>query len=286
MILEGLHEKEIFTEDLPFRIAINNEENFDYPSHWHNAIEIVYISKSNASVKINALEYILKEKDILIVAAGNIHSFHVHSSIGTRFFIQFDLSKLYSFNGTAASKAYTFNTQIITCSEYPSIHAELEEQINKIIQEYNNKAFAYDLCLSARLLDITLILARNFYAAPQANNNNNNNNNKAYDLTKLDKAFEYIEENYKNNISLSDVAKFVGFSTSHFSRAFKKATEKNFHSFLCEFRIKQAEKLLFSNNLTITQLAHAAGFNSIVTFNRCFKQVKGCSPTEYINKRV
>ena len=282
MILEGLHEKEIFTDNLPFRIATNTEENFDYPSHWHNAVELVYIAKSNASVNVNNSEYMLNEKDILILAAGDIHSFHVHKSVGLRYFIQFDFSKLCSFNGTVASKIYQFNTQIITNKEHPSIHNELEDQIIKIIQEYTNKALACDLLFNARLLDITVLLARNFYPTPIISTNIN----KPYDLTKLDKAFEYIEENYKNNLTLSDVSNYVGFSNSHFSRSFKKATEKNFHSYLCEYRIKQAEKFLFSHNLTITQLAHLTGFNSIVTFNRCFKQVKGCSPTEYINKRV
>ena len=42
MILEGLHEKEIFTEDFPFRIALNTEINYHYPSHWHKAVELIY----------------------------------------------------------------------------------------------------------------------------------------------------------------------------------------------------------------------------------------------------
>jgi len=100
-----------------------------------------------------------------------------------------------------------------------------------------------------------------------------------------EKAFEYIEENYKNQITLGDISTSVGFSKAHFSRTFKKITEKNFHNYLNEYRIKKVEELLLDNSITITQLAHTSGFNSIVTFNRIFKQIKGCSPTQYLNKR-
>lgn len=282
MILEGLHEKEIFNNKLPLRIATNSEENFDYPDHWHNAVEIVYVVENNASVNVNNIEYTLNEKDILIVGAGDIHSFHIHNSKGFRVFIQFDFSSLYTINGVSISKIYQFETKMISSKEHKSVHTKLERQINEIINEYNNQNFAYDLFFNARLLDITVLLARNFGENPSINAGVN----KAYELTKIEKVFQYIADNYKNEITLSDVSNYVGFSDAHFSRAFKKATEKNFHSYLSEFRIKQAEKLLFDQNLSITQLASSTGFNSIVTFNRCFKKVKGCSPTEYINKRV
>lgn len=282
MILEGLHEKEIFTEDFPFRIALNTELNYDYPSHWHRAVELIYSMKDRSSVKVNNIEYVLSKRDIVIVSPGDIHSFNVKDNSGIMFFIQFDFTKLYSFSVTADSKVYKFNTEIISTKEQNILHEKLENQILQIIDEYNDRAFSYELFFSARLLDITVILSRNV----SDRNNKVENSNKAYTLTKLDKAFEYIEKNYKNQITLNDVAASVGFSKAHFSRTFKKVTEKNFHNYLNEYRIKKVEVTLFDNNLTITQLAHESGFNSIVTFNRTFKKIKGCSPTDYFNKHI
>lgn len=281
MILEGLHEKEIFTEDFPFRIALNNEINFNYPSHWHKAVELIYSVKENSSVTINNIEYTLSKRDIVIVAPGDIHSFNVKDTSGIMFFIQFDFTKLYGFNGTIASKAYQFNTEVISLKGQKILHEKLENQILQIIEEYNSRAYRFDLFFNARLLDITVILSRNI----TNRNIKGDHLMKTYALTKLDKAFEYIEENYKNQITLNDIATSVGFSKAHFSRAFKKVTEKNFHNYLNEYRISKAEGLLFDNHITITQLAHASGFNSLVTFNRIFKQIKGCSPTDYLKKR-
>ena len=283
MILEGLHEKEIYKEDFPFRIALNSEINYNYPSHWHKAVELIYSVKDNSSVKVNNIEYTLSKRDIVIVAPGDIHSFHVKGNIGIMFFIQFDFTKLFGFNGTVASKAYQFNTEIVSQEEQKILHEKLENQILQIIDEYNSRSFAYDLFFNARLLDITVILSRN---VSNMNIKNGNFLNKTYALSKLDKAFEYIEENYTNQITLNDIASSVGFSKSHFSRAFKKATEKNFHNYLNEYRIRKVEELLFDNSVTITELAYASGFNSIVTFNRTFKHIKGCSPRSYLNKRI
>jgi len=281
MILEGLHEKEIFIDDFPFRIALNAEMNCAYPSHWHKAVEFIYSVKENASVTINNIEFVLSKRDIIIVAPGAIHNFSVKDNVGIIFFIQFDLAKLYGFSGTNASKLYQFSTEIISLTDQKILHGKLENQLLQMIDEYNNKALAYDLFFNARLLDIAVILSRNISNL----NIKNDNVNKTYALTKLEKAFEYIEENYKNQITLGDISTSVGFSKAHFSRTFKKITEKNFHNYLNEYRIKKVEELLLDNSITITQLAHTSGFNSIVTFNRIFKQIKGCSPTQYLNKR-
>lgn len=280
MILEGLHEKEIFTGSIPFRIAVNTQDNFNYPFHWHNAVELIYAAENTCTVNVNNKEYTLIEKDILLVAAGDIHSFR-STDTGKWYFIQFDSKKLFGFSDTASYKAYQYRTEMISQTDNITLHQELENQIVRIIAESDTMGFACDLFLNARFLDITVILSRHLINTC----NINNYSNRAYDLTKVDKAFEYIEKNYHRQISLSEVSKAVGFSEYYFSRVFKKVTEKNFHNYLNEYRVKKAEKLLFEET-TITEAAYSSGFNSIVTFNRIFKQVKGCSPSEYIKRRV
>ncbi|MCM0648004.1 AraC family transcriptional regulator [Clostridium swellfunianum] len=281
MILEGLREKEIFTENNIFRIAVNTEANYNYPSHWHNALELIYVEKNNCTVSLNNEECKLNERDILIVAPGDIHGYHTYDGEGVVYFIQFDYNKILSFSNSHDYKSSQYFTQLITLYDSKEIHYELETQIIRILREHDNLKIASDIYINARFLDIAVILSRSF----SSSNKHSNNINKTYELTKLHKAFEYIEENHNRQISLGDVARAAGFSEYHFSRVFKKATEKKFCNYLNEYRIKKAEKLIF-DNVTITEAAYASGFNSLVTFNRIFKQVKGCSPSEYIKKRI
>jgi AraC-like DNA-binding protein len=281
MILEGLREKEIFTDNSPFRIAVNTRGNFNYPSHWHNALELVYAERNSCIINLNNHEYKLAEKDILLVAPGDIHSFHANSGEGICYFVQFDFTKLFGFSEAVDYKAYQYKSELISSRDNKTVYETLKEQLIKIIEEYKERKFASDLFINARFLDITVILSRNLVS----NHDRLRSISKTNELIKLDKAFEYLDQNYQRQISLKEVAGAAGFSEYHFSRVFKKATEKNFHSYLNEYRVKKAERLLFED-VTITHAAFASGFNSIVTFNRIFKQIKGCSPSEYIKKRV
>lgn len=94
----------------------------------------------------------------------------------------------------------------------------------------------------------------------------------------------YIDTHYTENLDLETVAKSVGFSKYHFSRLFKQYTNFTFGDYLCYRRIKAAEELLANPDLSITEVAIQAGFPSISTFNRLFKQHKNCTPSEYRSK--
>ncbi len=99
MILEGLHEKEIFTEQYPFRLVVNAEEDFQYPLHWHNAVELAYIVKGVCLLSTAGVEYSLGEGDFLLVPSGEVHEFLSCSTGGKRFFIQFNITTLDVFGG-------------------------------------------------------------------------------------------------------------------------------------------------------------------------------------------
>ena len=66
-----------------------------------------------------------------------------------------------------------------------------------------------------------------------------------------------------------------------FCRYFKNTTGKTFVSFLNDFRIVYACKLLGDEHGTIQAVAYDSGFNSVSQFNRAFKKYTGKSPTEY-----
>ncbi len=92
---------------------------------------------------------------------------------------------------------------------------------------------------------------------------------------------DYIEKHYTENITLESITELSGFSKFHFSRLFKQYTDMTFCDYLNYRRITAAEEMLAKPDLSITDLALLAGFPSISTFNRVFKQKHGCTPTEY-----
>ena len=100
-------------------------------------------------------------------------------------------------------------------------------------------------------------------------------------LANLEKAFLFVERNYSRPIDLEDAARELGFTPSYFARFFKRFTDVTFMAYLNEYRIGKVQQLLAQRNKNMTEIAEAAGFASIKTFNRVFKESTGLSPTQY-----
>ncbi len=279
MFVEGLHEKDIFTKEFPFRLEINTSTDFVYPVHWHDAIELIYVEKNPFNLTVNNSAISLEEGDILLIAKGDTHGFSNNGGRGKRIFILFDSSTFNALGSNNIVKPLLSNTFKILSTDIPC-HRDIKKQIKAIVDCCSHKPYGYELFLSARVYDILGIVSRHVMerVEPQSTVPTTK---KIHGLQKLSEAFKYIEQNYMNDISLSDVAKAVGFSEYYFSRMFKSITEKNFNQYLNEFRIKQAEVYLTKSGMSVADIAYSSGFNSIVTFNRAFKAAKGCSPSTY-----
>jgi transcriptional regulator GlxA family with amidase domain len=90
-------------------------------------------------------------------------------------------------------------------------------------------------------------------------------------------------QNYKEQITLDEVAKLAYMTPQAFCRYFKKHTHNTLVGFINLVRINEACKQLMENhNDTIACIAYNTGFNSITNFNRVFKNVVKKSPREYL----
>lgn len=101
----------------------------------------------------------------------------------------------------------------------------------------------------------------------------------------ISKALEYIENNYKSVIKLSDVAESVHLHPTYFSRIFKQQMGVRFVDYLRDFRIKKSIELMKDPKMNISTIAMETGFFSARYFAEIFKKKKGMSPSEYRNKK-
>jgi AraC-like DNA-binding protein len=95
------------------------------------------------------------------------------------------------------------------------------------------------------------------------------------------KTRKYIEEHSREELSLTKVAKAVGMNANHLSENFKQVTGINFVEYVACTRFKTACALLRDPNVRISEIAFAAGFQSLSQFNRVFKRFSRKSPTRY-----
>lgn len=103
------------------------------------------------------------------------------------------------------------------------------------------------------------------------------------DMNRLQKVYQFLEENYTVRIDIGEVAKAVHLSTPAFCRFFKKQSGITFTQFVNQFRISRSRKLLLQQK-TVTEACYASGFDNLSYFNRTFKKITGENPSHFRRK--
>lgn len=101
------------------------------------------------------------------------------------------------------------------------------------------------------------------------------------DSAKIDIIFNHINDNFKEHISLDEIADKVSMTVPAFCRYFKKVTGKTFTKLVNEYRVVHATKLLSESQMSITDICYECGFNNFSHFNKLFKEFTGKSASKY-----
>ena len=150
---------------------------------------------------------------------------------------------------------------------------------NEMIQRYfmrlfdlaqNGYALGNMICLSQLLLTI---LSEIYFFEKES------------EISKVDrnltKAVNYMYENLGNDLTLDDVATYMGLSKSYVNLIFKEHTKRSPLEFFTHLKIQQACKYLRLTNMFIYEISRDLGYEDQYYFSRIFKKVMGVSPKEY-----
>ncbi|WP_026653055.1 helix-turn-helix transcriptional regulator [Butyrivibrio proteoclasticus] len=277
-ILDGDNEKYIFPQDSSIRIWYNVEK-YDYSSHWHNALEIIFPIENYYDVEIENESHHVLPGEILFIPPRKSHTLHAPKT-GARYICLFDIDFFSSVRGYSGLMANLEECIHITPDDYAPIYNEIYDLFTQIWNEYFRKAEFYEFSNYSHLFQILTILSRFQLGKMQLFNEASPIKRREY-FDRLNNVIDYIDSNYTTKITLEDAAAYSGFSKFHFSRLFKEYMNCTFYDYLINRRIKATEVLLTRDDLSITDIALQAGFSSIPTFNRTFKLKKGCTPGEY-----
>lgn len=100
----------------------------------------------------------------------------------------------------------------------------------------------------------------------------------------IERGLRYIDEHFhRSDLSLEDVANYVGRSSSYFSHILSAKRAQTFRQYVTDVRLKQAKHLLSTTSLTVREVAFAVGYDDPNYFSRLFKEYTGCSPRAWRN---
>lgn len=251
------------------------DEEWECDLHIHDECEISLILQKGISYILNDRKYELNEGDIIFINEKIPHSAIVNK--GTEcLIIQFRINSymknvheiLYQYINNASKDAAYFKSGTEECKK-------LKECLYNIITETNLKSNAFEDFIIAEIYKMIAILYRyeiiknpeQFFAIES--------------IERLIPVFDYIHNNYSENISLEKMSKLINVDKSHFCRLFKKTVNTTLLNYINFVRISYSEKLLLTTDLGITEISEIVGFASGAYFTKIFKRIKGCTPMQY-----
>ena len=111
-----------------------------------------------------------------------------------------------------------------------------------------------------------------------------------YSMSKIDtietdvviKAKHYLADHYDDeNLTLAEVAQYVGLSEKYFTNRFSKETGETFSNYLTQLRIQKAKELLRTTTFKSYEIGEMVGYRNAEHFTRMFKKETGCTPAQY-----
>ena len=270
-----LHEINPVNSD--FHIRGFKVRSLDWPPHWHDEIEIVYVLSGKLEMYLGKKRYILNEKDIMLINSGDIH--HYTKCENEMIIVQFGLSMLDTMFIPIFANRRFLDPHIRYENQNTKKYSDIiVKHIMEIVDEYDKKLPGYETILKARIYDLQVHLVRNL---PTEDFTDQEIKTKCNRQQRLEKVIQFVEDNYTENITINEAAGIANYSVYHFARFFKETTGMTFEQYLRMYRLRKAEEFLFVTDDLITEIAYKVGFNSVKTFNRNFKEKYGCTPSIY-----
>ncbi len=94
----------------------------------------------------------------------------------------------------------------------------------------------------------------------------------------------YLNENFREELSLRSVAEALGYHPVYLSRYFKENFHISFSRYITMLRLRESVLLMREGNKELSACAYESGFNSLRTFHRVFLEEFGCTPKVYMKQ--
>lgn len=251
------------------------------PWHWHDELELLIVTEGSCVAASEQKEFALSRGDGFFVNAGRLHAMwglekgvcRLHSMVfGTRLLGSADQIFFEKYIGP-----------VLENGAMPSLvlHREIPWQCGILRRteeawEYcRDEPEGYEWQVRSALSDALYTLWKNM---PR-----DAGENRAYEVRRerLKIMLRYLQENYRNPVTLADLAKQASVSESEVMRCFSAVLKTTPIRFLKNMRLSRGAELLKSGRDSITSVAEQCGFSDTSYFIRSFREKYHCTPGQY-----
>lgn len=246
-----------------------------HPLHWHDELEIFYTLNGEADIIVEGKKYRLLKRHIMVIESRQVHSTYAYQD--TSMFICIHISKKYMQKYLPDIELYQINCipEEIDAEQFPVYleTCQFMETLTRLYMVENIPTFTMES--EGIILQVLSRLLRFFseYAVPGTADLSSSS------FDRLRTIITYVEEHFREPVSLQDGADQLGLTREYFCRFFKKNMGMSFLEYINEVRLTHIYQDLTHTNTPISILIEENGFSNQKLFNRLFKKLYGCTPS-------
>ena len=273
-----LKERITYKEELPINVAVVKME--EYPIHFHDDIEVVYMLKGSVKLKNGYYTEQLKSGDIFILNGKEIHSFE--SIEDDNMVMMLHINGNYFSNYYGNLKNSFFVTDMSDENE-ESLEI-LRGILARIMMEILQKGYGYEDKVIESTHNLISCLMSDFqYFAMEDGRFVNEGKNKGNKVLagRLSRITEYMYENYTRKLTLGEIAEREHLSVYYLSHVIKEATGLSFQDLLSFIRVEESERLLLGTGKKVGTISGEVGFSAIRYYIKHFETWFGMHPNKY-----
>lgn len=249
-------------------------------THWHEEIEIIYVKEGRGIASVDLEKRVLTAPALVFVRPGQLHSIsqYERESMGYVNYI-FHPRLLESHDDAVFDQQYltplfdgTIQIPAFLKEQSPGFHSlcnlllGCEETESPLMV----KSFLYHLC--SRMQELFPERAESPVRREA--------------MERIKTVLLYLQEHYRENITVTDAAAQIDLSETHFMRFFKQTMSVSFVTYLKNYRLTKAEEMLHTTDASILDIAQDNGFQNVSYFIREFKNKYGETPLKYRRQRL
>lgn len=249
-----------------FEFAKQEHYHFSFPLHFHEMIELLYCEEGYFQYQVDDTDYMVHAGETIIIFPGMIHGSIHTTHVYTKFRMCLVNAKIYydlpvDFTTKMPDSPVIRNTEQIlyVWNDIERIHSENAD----------------DILLPYYIRILLLLLVRQITFVSRNENYKDKNNVIANHIS------NYIAGHYAEKLTLPIVANAVGINQYSVSKIIHSVIKMSFYDLLNHYRLTAAETMLLNTDRKIISIAASAGFSSLSTFNRIFKEKHSISPHQY-----
>ena len=249
-----------------YRIIKSNM--LQYEAHLHRDIEMIYVIKGQTKAYLDSVEHVLNEGDIFVAFPNKVHYYQTFTEEKS-LIIRFSPDYLEDFKSVFL-KHNPINP-VIRKDELPDYFYEYIVKIlnsyesDESFKEENIKGY-FNVLLSDSIPCFDFV------------------ENKEDNVDMISSILSYCFENYKENISLDEMAKQLHVSKYYISRLFSDKIKISLNNYINMLRVNDAKERLIKTSDSVTEIGIKVGYNTIRSFNRAFLTQTGMQPREFRNQ--